>query len=1281
MKIRLVWGWVILGFAGTLAWGGETVSLREGFANPPVEARPHVWWHWNDDEINKKAMTADLESMKKVGIGGAYIFFLCGPGEGMGLTPERLELYRYAAEEAKRLGLELGMHNCPGWSSSGGPWISPEDSMKCLVATESVVEGGKTISLTLPRGTTRKGFYRDVAVVAFPVDSLPPDPEIFMDGKKIDALPLAVPVDEEGQKAVVECRFATPIEARYLQLTFPQTQLYANAQIEARDASGTFQPVGTLKCTNFVDSGAGKVLRLGNVGQTVKSDCFRLNFAFLPRPPYVGKHKPILGKIRFYRNSMIEAFDMKNASLTSFGFRVPADPSEQGIDPADVLDLTARMDADGWLKWDAPEGTFIVLRIGCTTTGKSCAPAHPKMSGLECDKLSKRGVEAHWKGMMEPVLEQMKAFGSLRVALIDSYEVGGQNWTFDFDKDFLARRGYTMRPWFPALFGYTVGTSLDSARFLYDFQRTVADSFARNYYDHFSALCAEKGLTASCEAYGGPFDNLQCANHTPFAVSEFWVEGTLASRFSSSAAHINGRAVNGAESFTTGPVGGRWQQEPAGLKAQGDTVWLEGVNQFILHSFVHQPYLNVRPGRTLGPHGTQFGRNNTWWNDSVGWMHYMARAQFLLQSGIPTAEVLILSGESRPNQLGIRREISRAGYDYDFCDPETFRDRVFVKEGKIYIRGASQAYQAFALGNDPNLSLGTLKKVKTLLDAGAVVVGLRPTYSPSLADKPAEKEYATLAETLWTPGRYPHLYPNGNIVEALKKEGILPNFRSPCATLGSVCRQTPTERIYFVCNESDQPVSTLALFRATGKAVEFWNPLDGSITACPVWSESARGQTQVPLTLDAHGSIFVVFTDLPNVKPATRAVEIVAGTVPRKATPYVLEILEAKYRLKGAAEGGVDVTDTVRGLQSPIGLDFLVETAAFQIPDPFRNQFKELFLRYRLNGEEKSEIFQEHKPLCLRVPGNLTIREAKYRLRDQKETAMDVTEIVRRQQTPFGLDFVVNNALFHAEGFGPNQYKELYLRYAIGDREGELVAPEHLPFRLEVPAQMEPYVANLFVHDGKTFARFDLPGKIAVKTDSGAILSARTTEPPASLSLDTDWTVEFAKDLGAPETPVRFDKLISWTERPEFGVKYFSGSAVYRKTLTIPEDFIAKGRQVTLHLGTVKNLARIAVNGRPVSLVWTPAFEADVTRFLRPGENTLEITVTNLWVNRMIGDAFHPSAQASGRPQWVREDRPNSGDGCYTWSSWKGWTKDDAPLPSGLLGPVTLLSRPVVELR
>src|SRR3974377_1361514 len=109
--------------------------LAAGFASPPASARPHTWWHWMNGNVSKEGITMDLETMKRVGIGGIPLFQE-GTGAPKGQAPygrpENLELLKFAAREADRLGLEFTMHNCPGWSSSGGPWITPERSMQGL---------------------------------------------------------------------------------------------------------------------------------------------------------------------------------------------------------------------------------------------------------------------------------------------------------------------------------------------------------------------------------------------------------------------------------------------------------------------------------------------------------------------------------------------------------------------------------------------------------------------------------------------------------------------------------------------------------------------------------------------------------------------------------------------------------------------------------------------------------------------------------------------------------------------------------------------------------------------------------------------------------------------------------------------------------------------------------------------------------------------------------------------------------------------------------------------
>ena len=140
-----------------VAQNNSSDPLSTGFATPPASARPHTWWHWMNGNITKEGITADLEAMARVGIGGAQIF---NAGEGIPAgpvkfnSPEWHEMFSFAVKEADRLGIELCIHNCAGWSSSGGPWNSKENSMQHVVISETKVAGGQKFSGTLSQPRT-----------------------------------------------------------------------------------------------------------------------------------------------------------------------------------------------------------------------------------------------------------------------------------------------------------------------------------------------------------------------------------------------------------------------------------------------------------------------------------------------------------------------------------------------------------------------------------------------------------------------------------------------------------------------------------------------------------------------------------------------------------------------------------------------------------------------------------------------------------------------------------------------------------------------------------------------------------------------------------------------------------------------------------------------------------------------------------------------------------------------------------------------------------------------
>ena len=179
----------------------------------------------------------------------------------------------------------------------------------------------------------------------------------------------------------------------------------------------------------------------------------------------------------------------------------------------------------------------------------------------------------------------------------------------------------------------------------------------------------------------------------------------------------------------------------------------------------------------------------------------------------------------------------------------------------------------------------------------------------------------------------------------------------------------------------------------------------------------------------------------------------------------------------------------------------------------------------------------------------------------------------------------------------------------------------------------------------------------------------------APLAVPGPWKVRFPAGWGAPPE-VEFDQLISWSVHPDAGVKYFSGTATYSKTLTVPAW--TPSQRVHLDLGNVQVMARVRLNGRDLGVLWKPPYRVDITPAARPGENDLEVDVVNLWVNRLIGDDRLPEDSKRRKngaleawPQWLLDGKP-SPTGRLTFSTWRLWKKDDPLQESGLIGPVTL---------
>jgi hypothetical protein len=222
----------------------------------------------------------------------------------------------------------------------------------------------------------------------------------------------------------------------------------------------------------------------------------------------------------------------------------------------------------------------------------------------------------------------------------------------------------------------------------------------------------------------------------------------------------------------------------------------------------------------------------------------------------------------------------------------------------------------------------------------------------------------------------------------------------------------------------------------------------------------------------------------------------------------------------------------------------------------------------------------------------------------------------------------------------------------------------------------------------------DLSGAAEPLADAARSSSAglRTPSPPSGerdgVRRHGSWEVQFDPKWGGPAQPVVFEHLDDWSKRPEEGIRFYSGAAIYRKRFTLPDSMrlTDPGSRLVLDLGRVAVVAEVRLNGRDLGILWKAPFRVDVTEALKPGANTLEIKVVNLWINRMIGDEHlpedsdrNPNGTLKAWPAWLAEGKP-SPSGRYTFTSWRLWKKGDPLAESGLLGPVRLQAARRVSL-
>ena len=823
-------------------------GLGERFANPPEATKPRCYWYWINGQISKEGITKDLEAMRRVGIGEAYIGIMGGsktmtpPGDGSKttepLSEEWWQLHEHAIREGTRLGVDIGLFNSPGWSQSGGPWVKPEQTMRYVVLPETRLKGPQHFEGKLPAPAQQ---FQDVAVIAFPVPA------------------------EEGRRATItrktpeEIQFEmpSPFTARSLTIR-PAEAVKTTAELQVSDDGQNYRPLKAFPINRmgWINTGPVPLAPVAVSFPATAARYFRLKFS---KPCKMGDIQlSPAAKVEYYaEKSLLKMYEKPLPSYDYYTWPQQPEPNVPVIPTEGVVNLGGQMSADGTLRWDVPAGEWIVLRAGMVPTGVFNGPAPKEATGPEVDKMSRTALKAHFDSYMGKLLRRLPEAErkSWKHVVVDSWEKGSQNWTDDFVADFQKRYGYDPLKWLPALSGRVVGSVDLSDRFLWDLRRMVADRIVEDYVGGFRDLCHEHGLKIWLENYGHcgfPSEFLKYAGASDEIGGEFWPGlelGRIEVRAASSAAHIYGKPVVYSEAFTWGPV---FQNTPRDLKALGDWALCEGINQFVLHVYIHQPD-ERRPGINAA-FGTEFNRHNTWFGYAKPWIDYQRRCSVMLQAGVPVADVAYFITEDTPKMTGLCKPALPAGHDYDYINADVIENRLAVRNGRFVLPDGT-SYRLLVLPDSETMRPALLKKLQKLAADGGAVLGSAPERSPSMAGYPAcDAEVKKLAGEVWGSGR---VMTGDRLEEAFKKLNLSADVICPQDILWKH-RQDGETDIYFLSNEKNAARTELVSFRVDGRMPELWWPETGRVEEAPAFN-LANGRVEVPINFDVNTSVFVLF--------------------------------------------------------------------------------------------------------------------------------------------------------------------------------------------------------------------------------------------------------------------------------------------------------------------------------------------------------------------------------------------------------------------------------------
>lgn len=893
----------------------QTHLLREQFQNPSDEAKPWTFWYWMFGAVSKEGITADLEAMKRAGLGGTYLMPIKGIKEGpqyngkaQQLTPEWWEMVRFSMEEADRLGLKLGMHICDGFALAGGPWMTPKESMQKIVWSDTIVDGGKIKGLHLPQPEAYEGFYEDISLFALPVkeeaaDVMPAQITCanIATGNHID-IKKTVNMDDAGvirssYPCYIQYEYEQPFTCRNIEIILSGNNYQAHRlKVMASDDGVNYRLVKQL-----VPARQGWQNTDENSTHAIPATTARyFRFYWTPEGSEPGsedmdaaKWKPNLKikELRLHREARLDQWEGK-AGLV---WRVASSTKKEEIGEQDcyalsqIINLTdpfKNSPSDNFkertLTATLPKGKWKLLRMGHTATGHTNATAGGG-KGLECDKFNPKAVRKQFDNWFAQAFVKTNPDVARRVLKymhVDSWECGSQNWSVSFPDEFQKRRGYRLSDWLPLFAGIPLESAEESERVLRDVRITIAELVKDVFYETL-ATCAREydcRFSAECVAPTMVSDGMLHYQKVDYPMGEFWFNSPTHDKPNDmldaiSGAHVYGKNIIQAEGFTQ--VRGTWNEHPALLKPLLDRNYALGINRLFFHVYVHNPWLDRRPGMTLDGIGFFFQRDQTWWEKGAkAFVDYTRRCQALLQYGHPVVDIAVFTGEeiprravlperlvpSLPGLFGSRRVESEKNrlanigqplrtivgvtHSANMADPENWVNP---------LRG--YAYDSF--NKDALLCLASVDKGRICLPGGASYkVLVLPLPRPMDPDGlPLSTEVQAKVDEWRKAGiiipELPYRFEDF-AAYGLERDVIVPE------DIAWTHRKGPEAEIYFLSNQRGEERHFTASLRGIKEVQpECWNPVSGEMYKARSW-KCKDGRTSVELTLAAGESVFIV---------------------------------------------------------------------------------------------------------------------------------------------------------------------------------------------------------------------------------------------------------------------------------------------------------------------------------------------------------------------------------------------------------------------------------------